>query len=233
MKKLKKLSDSFNNAIIGVAKAFLLERNLKIHFLFGAIIVILSFVLDINEMELLILLLTTSAVIVAELFNTAVEKVCDLITEDYHQQIKLIKDISAGAVLVTAINAVIVGYIIFSRELNLTLNLLFKIRDNIMHITFISLAVVVIIVTVFKLYFRKGTPLKGGMPSGHTATAFCLLTIIIAITNNVLILGLSLVLALLVAQSRLESGIHKFTEVFWGAVVGLAIGIIVLQLLYL
>ena len=233
MKKFKKLSDSFNNAIVGVAKAFLLERNLKIHFLFGGIIVILSFVLDINELELLILLLTTSAVIVAELFNTAVEKVCDLITEDYHQQVKLIKDISAGAVLVAAINAVVVGYVIFSQKLNLTLNLLFKLRDNIMHITFISLAVVVIIVTVFKLYFRKGTPLKGGMPSGHTATAFCLLTIIIAITDNVLILGLSLVLTLLVAQSRVESEIHKFTEVFWGAVVGLAIGIIVLQLLYL
>ena len=233
MKILKELTDSFNNAILGVAKAFVLERNLKIHFVVAIIVMVLSFLLNISETELLILLLTASGVIVAEIFNTAIEKVCDLITEDYHQQIRLIKDISAGAVLIAAMNAIIVGYVIFSRKLDLTFNLLFKLRHNVMHITFLSLSIVVVIVTIFKLYFKRGTPLHGGMPSGHTATAFCLLTIIIAITENVLILGLSLVLTLLVAQSRIESGIHKFKEVFWGAVVGLAIGIIVLQLLYL
>ena len=233
MKALKDLTDSFNNAILGITKAIIMERNMKIHIIFAVAVIILSLLLDLTEIELLILLLTISTVIAAETFNTAIEKICDLITEDYHQQIEIIKDISAGAVLITALNAIVVGYIIFSNKLNLTFNLFFKVKDSLMHITFVSLAIVVIIVILFKLYFNKGTPLQGGMPSGHTAAAFCLLTIIIAITDNILVLGLSLILTLLIAQSRIESGIHQLKEVFWGAVVGLAIGIIVLQLLYL
>ncbi|MFO7820035.1 MAG: diacylglycerol kinase [Halanaerobacter sp.] len=233
MKILKKLTASFNHAIVGVAKAFILERNLRIHFLAAGLVIISSLLLDITKMELIILLLTISAVITAELFNTALEKICDLITEDYHHRIKLIKDISAGAVLVTAVNAIIVAYVIFARKLDLTLNLLFKLKSNGMHIAFFALAIVFVVVTIFKLYFKEGTPLQGGMPSGHTAAAFCLLAIIVAITDNVLVVGLSIVLVLLVAQSRVESGIHKFSEVFWGALLGLAIGTIVLQLLYL
>jgi len=233
MRLFKDIANSFNNAIVGIAKAIILERNVKIHFLVAVMIIILSFLLDITEIELLVLLLTISAVVVAEIFNTAIEKVCDLITEQYHQQIEIIKDISAGAVLITALNAIAVGYVIFSSKLNLTLNLFFKLRENIMHITFIAVVIVTIIVFISKLYFDKGTPLQGGMPSGHTATAFCLLIIIITIADNALVVGLSLILTLLVAQSRVESGIHKWEEVFWGAVLGLIIGMISLKLLYL
>ncbi|MGM0369686.1 MAG: diacylglycerol kinase [Bacillota bacterium] len=233
MRLFKDLADSFNNAIEGIAKAIILERNVKIHFLAAIIVIILSLVLDISKLELLILLLTSSIVIVAEILNTAIEKVCDLITEQYHQQIEIIKDISAGAVLITALNAIVVGYVIFSTKLDLTLNLLFKLRENIMHITFIAIVIVVAIVFIIKLYFNKGTPLQGGMPSGHAATAFCLLIIIITIADNALVVALSLILTLLVAQSRVESGIHKWEEVFWGAVLGLIIGMVLLQLLYL
>jgi diacylglycerol kinase (ATP) len=233
MQLFKDLANSFNNAIVGIAKAIILERNVKIHFLVAVVIIILSLLLDISKLELLILLLTSSAVIVAEIFNTAIEKVCDLITEEYHQQIEIIKDISAGAVLITALNAIAVGYVIFSSKLNLTLNLFFKLRENIMHITFIAIAIVTVIVFIIKLYFDRGTPLQGGMPSGHTATSFCLLIIIITIADNALVVGLSMILTLLVAQSRVESGIHNWEEVFWGAVLGLIIGMISLQLLYL
>ncbi|MGM0500996.1 MAG: diacylglycerol kinase [Bacillota bacterium] len=233
MKELKDLTNSFNNAILGISKAISRERNLQIHVIFAIGVIFLSLILDITKVELLILLLTITLVIAAEIFNTAIEALCDLITEDYHYQIKIIKDISAGAVLVTAVNAVVVGYVVFSNKLNLTLNLFFKLKESIMHITFVSLAMVMLSVVLIKVYFKKGTPLHGGMPSGHTAAAFCILTIIVAIVDNALVLALSFILTLLVAQSRIESGVHKLIEVFWGAVLGLAIGTIVLQLLYL
>ncbi|MDH7500774.1 MAG: phosphatase PAP2 family protein, partial [candidate division NC10 bacterium] len=91
------------------------------------------------------------------------------------------------------------------------------------HLAFVSLALVLLVVIVLKARFGQGTPLRGGMPSGHAALAFALSTILAFITESPLVMVLAFFLALLVSQSRLIHGIHSRLEVLWGALLGILI----------
>ncbi len=112
-KKLKSLGNSFRYAGQGVWSSFKSERNMKIHVLMMILVVIFGFFLDISLGEWIVCIILFSLVIGAELFNTAIEAVVDMISLEKSSQAKLAKDISAGAVLVFAIASAIVGLIIF------------------------------------------------------------------------------------------------------------------------
>ena len=112
-KKLKSLGNSFRYAGQGVWSSFKSERNMKIHVLMMILVVIFGFLLDIGLGEWIVCIILFSLVIGAELFNTAIEAVVDMISLEKSSQAKLAKDISAGAVLVFAIASAIVGLIIF------------------------------------------------------------------------------------------------------------------------
>lgn len=112
-KKLKSLGNSFRYAGQGVWSSFKSERNMKIHVLMMILVVIFGFFLDISLGEWIACIILFSLVIGAELFNTAIEAVVDMISLEKSSQAKLAKDISAGAVLVFAIASAIVGLIIF------------------------------------------------------------------------------------------------------------------------
>ena len=114
----------------------------------------------------------------AEMFNTAIERTVDLITDQYHQLARIAKDVAAGGVLIAAINALVVGYLLFFDRLNPYTNLvLFKLRNSSIHLTFVALALVILLTIVFKtIFFRgRGTPFQGGIVSGHSAVSFLLL----------------------------------------------------------
>ncbi len=103
----------FLDALRGILLAFRTEKNLKIHLIFAILVVVLAFLLRCSLMEWTILLLCIGGVITAELFNSAVEKLCDFIHPEHHKTIGLIKDISAGAVLWFVFISVIIGLLIF------------------------------------------------------------------------------------------------------------------------
>ena len=104
---------SFKHAIDGILYCVRTQPNFRLH-LFAAILVIfLGKYLKIESTEWIILAFTIILVLVAEMVNTALESMTDLITKEYHQEAKIAKDVSAGMVLVSAISAVIVGVIIF------------------------------------------------------------------------------------------------------------------------
>ncbi|GAB6100257.1 diacylglycerol kinase [Halanaerocella petrolearia] len=234
MRLINKLIQSFNYAVAGIVKVLKQERNMKIHFMIAIIVLLASLLFNISKVELVVLFLAITLVIFAEMINTALESLSDLISSQYHPQIKVVKDIAAGAVLITALNAIVIGYIIFFNELRpLTLILLQRVQRTPMHLTFISLIVVMLVVIFVKSYFKSGTFLQGGMPSGHTAIAFCIVLIISILIDNALVISLVLLLALLVAQSRIEGRIHSFWEVVLGAVVGILVGLLIFQLLCL
>lgn len=114
MKIDRSLQASFRYAIAGLFYALKTERNLKIHFVMTIMILILSFMVKVSVYELLILLLTVTLVIVAELLNTALERAVDLACgSEFHKLAQLAKNVAAAAVLVASINAIIVGAIIF------------------------------------------------------------------------------------------------------------------------
>ena len=127
--KKRTIIDSFNYAVSGIITSLKTEKNMKFHYIIAIITITASLFFDFTRIELLILLFAISLVVVAEMINTALERVVDLITEDFHPLARVVKDVAAGAVLIAAINSIIVGYLLFFDRLNsLTDLLLFKIR---------------------------------------------------------------------------------------------------------
>lgn len=229
--KNRNIISSFNNAVNGIIYAFKTERNVRTHFLAAVVVLLISLFTHISKFELLILVFTISLVIMTEMINTALENVIDIITASYHPLAKIAKDVAAGAVFIATINALIVAYIIFFNKLNGSIyKVITKIQNTPTHITFISVAMVLVTVLVLKAYFNKGEPFQGGMPSGHAALAFSTATAISFISKDISVITLCMILAFLVAQSRIEGKIHNPLEVFMGGIIGVGITILIFQL---
>ena len=109
----KNILYSFKYAFEGIITSIGTERNMKIHVTIGTLVIILGFLLKISQLEWFIIIMLIAAVISAELFNTAIEVVVDMITLEKNENAKRAKDIAAGAVLTVAIGAAIIGLMIF------------------------------------------------------------------------------------------------------------------------
>lgn len=229
--KVRKLVDSFNYAINGILDTLRTQRNMKIHFAATVFVLIACLFFDISKIEFLVLAITISMVIAAEIINTAIESVVDLTANYYHPLAKTAKNAAAGAVLVTAVNAIVVGYIIFWDKLtSATFIVLGKIRRSEPYTIFIALVLVIIITIIVKAYFGEGTPLKGGMPSGHSALSFSLATAIALITEEPICIILSYLMAIITAQSRVDSEVHSIWEVIIGAIFGTLLTLLIFKL---
>ena len=232
--KSKSLIESFNYAVKGIIHALKTERNMRVHFAAAILVIFLSLFFDFTKLELLILFVTIAFVFIAEMFNTAIERTVDLITDQYHQLARIAKDVAAGGVLIAAINALVVGYLLFFDRLNPYTNLvLFKLRNSSIHLTFVALALVILLTIVFKtIFFRgRGTPFQGGIVSGHSAVSFCIATAIAFTANNMLVSTLAFFMAILVGESRVEGKIHSLFEVIVGALLGIIVGVLVFQII--
>ena len=111
--KTKKLINSFKYAGEGIVSSFKSERNMKIHIFIMLIVILFGILLKISKLEWIICIMLFSIVICGELFNTAIETIVDMVSPGKNEKAKIAKDVSAGAVLVVAIGAAIVGGIIF------------------------------------------------------------------------------------------------------------------------
>ncbi len=103
----------FKEAFEGLLKVVSKERTFQVHLIVALIVILAAFYLGFDTSEWLILLLTISLVLTSEVFNTAIETFADSITKNHNNSIKLLKDISAGAVLLSAIMSIIIGVILF------------------------------------------------------------------------------------------------------------------------
>ena len=230
--KVKKLVDSFNYAIEGIIYSIRTQRNMKIHMLTTILVLTATFFFDLSKIELLIITITITLVIVAEMINTAVECAIDATTNFYHPLAKIAKNVAAGAVLVTAINSVLVGYIIFwDRVTPFNKTVMIKIKKSDPHTIFFILVIVCIATVVVKAIYGEGTPLRGGMPSGHSTIAFSVATAITLLTNEPLIMVLSYFIAVIVAQSRVDSEIHSILEVVFGGIFGTLLTLLLFKIL--
>lgn len=120
MRKMKKIRNSFKYAIEGIWTSFKTERNMKIHIFIMILAIIAGIILKINKSEWIICIILFAIVIGSELFNTSIETIVDMVMPEKNEKAKIAKDVSAGAVLVVAIGAAIIGLIIFApRILNI------------------------------------------------------------------------------------------------------------------
>lgn len=227
---------SFNHAYRGLVYAVRTQRNMRFHVVASAIVLVLSLLVGVSKLELAILVLAIMAVFVVEMLNTALEFAVDLVTSEYRPLAKLAKDVSAGAVLVTSVAALAVGYLMLSDNLGpFTLETLERVRHWPGHVTLVALGLVAIVVLLVKALTRAPNPFLGGMPSGHAAVAFAgwIAASFVAAEGRFagLISLITLLMALLVCQSRIEAGIHTVYQVIAGAVLGTLLAVAVFQFL--
>lgn len=238
--KSRNLIKSFNYAAEGIIYVLRTQRNMKLHFLIAGIVLVLSLFLNLSRLEFIALLFAVTFVLVAELVNTAIEAAIDVVTPTFDPLAMIAKDVAAGAVLISAINAVVVGYLVFFTRLSpVSVALLFRVRKSPIHITFIGLFLVMLLAIVGKVWMGKGTPFRGGMPSVHSALAFSSFVAITFISAQYLpaqftslVSTLALLMAFLVSQTRIESGIHSFWEVAVGALLGTIVTVLVWQVYF-
>jgi len=225
------LVKSFNAAIEGILYAFKTQRNVKLHFIATALILVASVCFSITKIELILLLITVGLVLITEMINTSIEMALDFIVDRYHPLARIAKDVAAGAVLFASINAVFVGYLIFFERLKTPIiTTIVKVSQRPEHVAAVALALSVIMVVVFKVVAGRGAPLRGGFPSGHAALAFAVWTIVTFVTKNPLITLLTLLLAVIIAISRIRMKVHSFVEVGAGALTGVGITALCLAL---
>jgi diacylglycerol kinase (ATP) len=195
---------------------------MRFHFLTVVLVLMAGIFFRLDSVHMSILVIVSSGVIIAEMINTAVESVVDMITQSYNPLAKLAKDIAAGAVLIAAINAAIVGIIIFVGE-----NRIQRMQIGIdrgpkpLELVLILGVLVLVLVLCGKVLGGKGSILSGGVISGHAAVSFCLAATIIYRANDYFIAVIALLLAFLVAQSRVEGKIHTIKEVIIGGLLGI------------
>jgi diacylglycerol kinase (ATP) len=225
--------DSFNYAFEGIIHVLRTQRNLRIHFAVAFVVLVAALIVNVTKLELIALLISVTFVLIAEMLNTAVEAAIDIATTSFDPMAKLAKDIAAGAVLIAAANAVIVGYLVFAGKVaDRSANLLDRLREAPAELTLVALVLTIIIVIATKAYTGRGTPLRGGVPSGHAALAFAgwmAATYVSGSEHRFLISSIALIMAMLVAQTRVESGVHSAAEVTYGALVGALATLVVFQ----
>jgi diacylglycerol kinase (ATP) len=227
--------DSFNYAFEGIIHVLRTQRNLRIHFVVAVVVLIAALLVNVSKIELIALLISISFVLLAEMINSAIEGTIDAVTTSFDPNAKIAKDIAAGAVLIASANAIVVGYLVFSGKVaTRSSRILDRLRDAPAELTLVALVLTVLIVIGTKAYTGRGTPLRGGLPSGHSALAFAgwmAATYVVSGQHRFVISSLTFIMALLVAQTRVESGVHSATEVFYGGVLGALVTLVCFQVL--
>lgn len=229
--------DAWKNAINGIIYATTTQGNIKRQLIIAVLVVIISLFFDLSKAEFLIFMFTIVLIIFAEMVNTAIETVVDLYTDLYHPKAKIAKDVAAGGVVITAINAVIVAYFLFFDKIsNIGLEFIRNIASSPVHLAFASVIITIIgILALIAIATTNKHKIlnKRFIPSGHAALGFAANTIIWLTTDNIVIITLSLVLSILLAESRIESNKHKLSEVVFSSCVGIMLVLIIYGLISL
>lgn len=220
----------FKVAFSGMVYTFRTQRHMRIHLYVTLFIILGALVLNLRTREILVLLFMINFVLVAEMFNSAIEATVDLVSPNYHPLAKFAKDISAGAVLITTIMAVTVGVLIAIGDdawerirVALTAE---QPATPIAWRILLGCLLLFVVVVIGKGLGKRGSVLRGGLVSGHAAYGFFFAGTVMFVSDSPLITALAMVLAIIIAQSRWEAKIHSVSELVLGATVGLVLSIL-------
>ena len=227
------LTESLNAAIEGIILATKTERNMRIHFIVALSAILLALFLQLPKIDLLLIFISVFFVLFAETMNTSIEYLSDFISKEQSPKMAAVKNLAAGAVLLSAFGAFIVGYEIFSKYLYYMIYYIVSMLSTSgSDIAIVVISLVFVAIIIIKAMFNKGTPLRGGLPSGHSAIAFSIWLMVSFLTLNPVVSLLTFILALLIAFSRISSGIHTRLEVFVGSLIGVLITALIFKLFY-
>lgn len=225
------------NAMNGIVYCATSQTNIRKELIIGTIVMILSLFYNLSTAEFLCLTFAVFFVIFAEFVNTAIETIVDLLVDVYHPKAKIAKDVGAGAVVLSAVNAVIVAYFIFLNGTDIS-----KISNSIFqqmvaspaHLAFVAIILTIIAIIVAKSIAERRKISSGVketfIPSGQSAIAFAILTAIWINSRNPIIFCLSLILSLLIVGNRMNDK-RTLGEVIFGGFMGMLIVFMVYSLI--
>lgn len=230
---MKKWLDSVDNAIEGILYAAKTERHIRFHLYVAAVLLVVCFTFGINKWEFIILTTMATIVISAELFNSAIESMVDILSPQKQESARIAKDIAAGAVLVPSIVSLIAAYFILKPYvIDFYINGVRIAHHSGGDIAVTSVIIIMIFVVILKAFIGKGQSLRGGMPSGHSSIAFSIWVSVSIIYQNLPVLIIFFLLAVLIALSRIIQKVHSFIEVLAGAVLGSTVTWLLFKVFY-
>lgn len=224
----------FSIAINGIAYAFRTQRHMRFHLYAVVAVILLGMFMNLRLREMMILLFMISFVVVAEMFNSAIEAVVDLAHPSYHPLAKFAKDMAAGAVLVTTVCALVVALLLFvgdGRWEEITLLLASpEPQQGWLGRMFLGGFVLFFLIVIGKGLGKRGQVFKGGLISGHAAFSFFFAGSIVFLSGFAVPSALAIILAAMVAQSRWEARIHSLVELGLGATLGSLLALVLFGL---
>ncbi|OPZ73622.1 MAG: Undecaprenol kinase [Firmicutes bacterium ADurb.Bin456] len=226
---LKKVLHSFQYAVDGLLYALKTQRNMRFHLTAALIVLGAALYFRIGSRDFVLLFFAITLVLMAEMFNTSIEKAVDLFVQEYHHLAKVAKNTAAGAVLVTALNALVVAYVIFYPRLESAGLNSYRGKESPLLITTVSILLVMLLTMAGKAWTSIDTGKKGRLLSGRTALAFAGGTSVTLLTGDFLIATIALAMALLVAHGRLGRESPKFAGIIAGALLGILVTIAVFK----
>ena len=207
---------------------------MRIHLYTVVIIILIGFFMDLRLREMIVLLFMISFVVVAEMFNSAIEAVVDLAHPEYSPLAKFAKDMAAGGVLITTITAIVVALLLFlgdGRWQQITLQLSSPdLQTQVGPRIAIGCFILFMLLVIGKGLGKQGQVFRGGLISGHATFAFFIAVSLTLLTGKLIPALLAILLAAMVAQSRLEAKIHSVFELSLGAILGSALAFVLFGL---
>ncbi len=222
------------NALNGIIHAFKTERNLRIDYVLGACVLFVSLFFDFSKTELICLFLTIGFVIFAEMINSTVEYIVNLITEEYNLNAKAAKDIAAGGVLIASAISVIVAYLLFVDKIRqASTALLTAVFSSKAHMLVTILFIVILLIAILKGLFSKKEDNQNyvkAFPSARVTVSFALATYLFIMTKNLIVGGVAFALSIMVSSMKRETGKTTLQQVILSALLGILVVIALYQL---
>ncbi|NBI29374.1 diacylglycerol kinase [Chengkuizengella marina] len=211
---------SFKYAYEGLIYAFSTQKNMRFHFFAAIIVLFLSLFFELSQLEILLVWIVICLVIVMELINTAIEKTIDLTVKEMHPIAKIAKDVAAAAVLVSAVFAVIVGFVIFYNPILLWINgKLVKTHEINNETIIVVLSLVFLCTIVFQqTIFRKKNNTQINLISALNAS---ILTMIMISDANVIHIILTCCISILLVSGLLGQKEVTVRSILNGTILGI------------
>ena len=227
--KKKNVFEKLHCAIDGVFEGVLTQRSMQIELVVGALMVMAGWMADLSPLSWMLLSLSMAGVLAAELMNTAVEQLCDLHSKEYHPGIRVIKDVAAGGVFISAAACLAMAiFVLYPYAEPRSHDLLKWLREA------GPWTSVVLIAVILGVHFLadpdRGPSLRWGFPSLHSLGSFALATSVFFVGDHLLLGFLALMGAALIAQSRVVAQVCRGWESLMGSLIGMGTALLFFQL---
>lgn len=226
----KNIFNAISNAASGINHVAKTEKNIQRQLIITIFALILGLIFKLTRVELVLVIFTIVFVMVTEMVNTAIEATVDLVTEEYHPKAKIAKDVAAGAVVLSTVNAIVVAYFLFFEKLAVQGS---KFLKELVDRNETKILLIILLTFVLFLIFRViVTKIGKFIPSGQAMIATSIFTAIWTLTSRKEILTLTLILLVMIGLNRISTGEKSISEVVVGSIIGVVATVMLFALVF-